>query len=331
MHNASHPEYSKEDRQSGSDRRVDPVLQEQLKTLRDLPGQSNNKLAQKLGVSPAYVQTYIDGKFTGNLAAFERKLEDFFANESRRRASGIETTDCDDTKQMRTAFELIRKTNDFGALVAPSGKGKTRGVEHYAANNPTCILYRTTVWSCDKNSVESAMFEAVGRAGYDNRTKRALFMVNKLRGSDRLIIVDDAHKLTRPALQWFYDFHDSTQCPVVLVGTLELLEKVEDDAQRFSRTGYYEEIKQVDGKGKLIVDRDLIKYLVKNLVPDANGETEAICDLCEQIAEHHGVYRSVHKQLKLAVEIKGGKKTISWPDAIRAAHTKLIRISYKLN
>lgn len=329
MHNASHPENGKED---NNNRSVDPVLREQLQALRDLPGDiwSNNKLARQLGCNTAYVQGYINNAFPGDLILFERKLVDFFANQARRRASGIDTAECDDTKQIRTAFEFIRKTNDFGAVVAASGEGKTRGVEHYLASNPTAILYRTTVWSSDKQSVESTMFEAVGRAGYDGRTKRAIFMVNKLRGSDRFIIVDDAHKLTRPALQWFFDFQDSTQCPIALVGTFALIEKLEDDTQRFSRAGYYEEIKHVDSKGKLIVDRSLIKYLVKQLAPDANGDTEALCDLSEQVAEQHGHYRSVHKQLKLAVEIKSGSKGLSWPQAFRAAHTKLIR-NYKLS
>jgi hypothetical protein len=31
--------------------------------------------------------------------------------------------------EMRDAFNLIRKTNDFGGIIADSGKGKTRGIE----------------------------------------------------------------------------------------------------------------------------------------------------------------------------------------------------------
>lgn len=331
MHNSSHPEHGKEERQSGSERgTVDPVLQAQLSTFRDLPGWSNSKLSKSLGCNPAYVQGYIKGEFPGDLPMFERKLVDFFANESRRRASGVETIESSAAAQIKTACELIRKTNDLGALVAPSGEGKTRGIELYVENNPTAILYRTTVWASDKKSVESAMFAAVGRDGWDGCTKRPQFMVNKLRGSSRLILVDDAHKLSRPALQWFFDFHDATQCPIGLFGTLALLDKLEDDPQRFSRSGYYEEIKCTDAAGALIVDRSLIKGMVKQLAEGANGDTEELCDLSELVAAEHGHYRSVHKQLKLAAEIKSGAKSLSWPQAFRAAHTKLIR-NFKLS
>jgi DNA transposition AAA+ family ATPase len=212
MHSSSHPEHGKEEKV----RKANAVLREQLTAHRALPDQSNNAIAKKLGCSPAYVQLYISDEFPGDIASFEKKLNDFFTNEARRRASGVDTVESEDAEQIRVAFEFIRKTNDLGVVIAASGEGKSRGIELYCAANPTAILYRTTVWSCDKQSIESTMFEEVGRAGYDGRTKRAIFMVNKLRGSDRLIIVDDAHKLTRPALQWFFDFHDATLCPTLV-------------------------------------------------------------------------------------------------------------------
>ncbi len=309
---------------------VNPVLREQLTALREQPGWSNNQIAKRLGCNPSYVSQYISkGLCPGDLSSFERKVVDFLQNETRRRASGVETAVCNASGQVKTALEYIRKTNDVGAILGESGEGKTRGEELYIADNPTAIFYRTTVWSADKQSVESAMFELVGRAGYDGRTKRAFFIVDKMRGSDRLVIVDDAHKLTRPALQWWFDFHDATLCPVAFVGTYALLDKLEDDTQRFSRTGMQYEIKSQDDKGNLIVDRPLIKHLIKQLVPDCNGELTDLADLCEQVASNHGHYRSVHKQLKLSVEIKGGKTSLAWCKAFRSAHTMLVR-NYKL-
>ena len=230
----------------------------------------------------------------------------------------METTDCEVAQEVRTGLEYIRKTNDVGVILAESGDGKTRGIEIYCRENPLAILYQVRQWARDLGSVEGALFEAVGKSGYDGFTKRALFMISKLRGSDRLIIVDDAHKLTRPALQFLFDFHEETGCPVGLVGTFALDELLEDDAQRFSRAGLRWEIKPKNG-------RKLIEHLVKTLAPGANGETDHVIALCELVAAEHGHYRSVHKQLKLAAEIKESKPKVSWVDAFRAAHTMLIR------
>jgi DNA transposition AAA+ family ATPase len=314
----------------GKKPKIDITLQARLLHMRELPQWSNLKLAKKLNCNPAYVQGYISGDFPADVVAFEKKLRDFFDNEARRQASGIDTVDCNDTRQVKTAFEFIRKTNDIGAVVANSGDGKSRGIEHYVSNSPLTVVYKTAVWSADKGSVEANLFDQIGPNGWNRMTKRATHMVNVMRGSDRLIVVDDAHKLTRPALQWFFDFHDATQCPVALVGTFELLDKLEDDPQRFSRVGYRLEIRNLDDKGKLIVDRDLIKHLVTKLLPNVNGELEAMIDLCEQVASEHGHYRSVHKQLKLTAEIKAAAgKELTHIGAFRAAHTKLIR-KYKL-
>lgn len=297
-----------------------------LLELRERTGLSNNQLARKIGCSPSIISQWLapeGNKYTGDIARWERSAEDFIRNDARRRSSGVETTDCDVATQMRSAFELIRKTNDVGLLLAESGYGKTRGLELYQAQNPTVIVFQVRSWAADKGSVEGVLFEAIGRAGYDGRTKRATFMSMKLTGSDRLLIVDDAHKLTRPALQWLFDFTDETQTPLALVGTFELEDKVADDAQRFSRIGLRVELVPTNV-------RDLIKHLIKSHAPGLSAGQSDLVDLCEQVANEHGHFRAVHKQLKLMAELKEhSEKSVTWQEAFRQAHTQMVR-RYKL-
>ena len=106
-------------------------------------------------------------------------------------------------------------------------------------SHPTAIVYRTFSWATSLHDVEAFLFDAVGKNNWDGKTKRILSTVKNLRGSERLIIVDDAHKLTRPALQFFFDLHDATQCPIAFVGVFDLLLKLQDDPQRFSRVGLH--------------------------------------------------------------------------------------------
>lgn len=317
MHNASHPEHGKAEPAYA----VNESLRSELREFVARTGLTKAALARKLGYSPAVGSLYLsDGpcQYSGDVAKLERKAEEFLRNEARRRVSGVETAECESADEIRDALEHIRKTNDVGAIVAESGEGKTRGIELYRQTNPLTILYHVRTWARDLGSVEGALFEAVGKAGYDNRTKRAVFMVNKLRGTDRLIIVDDAHKLTRPALQFLFDFHEETGCPLGLVGTFDLDDLLEDDAQRFSRVGLHFDIKPSNSS-------KLIEHLIRTLAPGVNGEAEQIAALCETVAAEHGHYRSVHKQLKLAAEIKEGKPKTTWVDAFKAAHTMLIR------
>lgn len=301
------------------------VIRQRLIEMRTA-GLSNTKLSAKLGCSTSIISQWLapeGNTYPADITKWERSADDFLRNEARRKASGVETADCDVARQLRSAFELIRKTNDAGIVMAEAGFGKTRGIELYLNDNPTCILYGVKSWAADKQSIEGALFDAVGSGGWDKQTKRAVFLAKKLTGSDRLLIVDDAHKLTRPALQWLFDFADETQIPVAFVGTLELEDKVADDAQRFSRIGVRYEI--VPEK-----PRDLIEHLVRTHAPDANGAFADLCDLAEQVVREHGHYRSANKQLKLAAELKeASRKDISWQEAFRKAHPMLIR-KYKL-
>ena len=299
------------------------ALRQRLLELRAGPTKenySNNKLAKKLGVNSSYVSQYCNGKeFSGDLAMFERKLEDFFRNEARRRLSGVETIANDETRAIENGLEILRKLNEIGCIVLASGGGKTRGEELYLKSNPTAIHFQVRAWNNDKNSIEGALFKAVGNAGYDNRTKRADFMVTKLTGSDRLLIIGDAHKLTRAALQGVVDGWEATMIPIALIGTHALQDLLMSDTQRFSRIQLWNEIQPSN-------DKTLIAHLAKSLMPELNGELEAITDLGEQIVSHEGLYRAVYKQFKLAEEIRvGAKKPITHLQAVRSAHTKLLR------
>ena len=328
MHTLSDPEQAAEARAQSRKTPVKlyPCNETTRATVRDMRARDVKltiaTLARKLNCNTAIISQWLSdegNQYPGTITTYEARAEDFIRNEARRRASGVETISCSVAKQLASALEMIRRTNDIGVIMAEAGFGKTRGEELYAAQNPTAILFRIFSWCCDKASLEGALFKVVGSAGYDNRTKRAEFLTHKLAGSDRLLIVDDAHKLTRPALQWLFDFCDETQIPLGLVGTFTLLDKVEDDPQRGSRVGLRFEIIPEE-------PRDLIEYLARTLAPGAaNGQFIELCDLAEQVVKEDGHYRAAHKQLKLAVEMRELKPALTWPEAFRAAHSLLIR------
>ena len=127
-----------------------------------------------------------------------------------------------------------------------------------------------------------------------------------------MMIVDDAHKLTVPALMWLFDFHDETLCPVAMVGTFALIDKLAADPQRARRVGLHFEL-------KARAPRALIGHLVRQLVSEVGSEFGELCDLCESVAELSGRYGNVHQQLKLAVELRGSSPRLTWCRAFEAA------------
>lgn len=294
----------------------DPLLRQRLAAYQEKAGLSQRQIGSKLAVSSSVVSQWLAGIYPGDVPKLERKVREFLDNEGRRRQAGVETVECAQTIEVRQALEVIRRTNDVGVIMGEPGVGKTRGIELYRNENPLAILFHVRSWTCDKIAMEGAMVEAV--EGWDKVTRRSVWLVQKLANSDRLLIVDDAHKLTRPALQWIFDLHDATGIPIALIGTFALEDKVADDAQRFRRVGYRTELTPDD-------PADLVGHLVRTLCPGVNGERSKLEELSSAIAARRGHFGDVHKQLKLAGEIKAKAPSMTWEKAVRAAHTKLFR------
>jgi len=299
------------------------VVRQKLRTLRESSNvYSNAQLGAKLGYSPGAISQYLsdDGcKYDGNIAGLEKKAEDFLQALERRRASGVATNPSKVADDMRAAFEYIRKTNDLGAIIAESGEGKTRGIELILKQHNLAILIEVTEWACDKHSIMRAMWDGCAVDGWDRCSAQFPFLVQKMRGSDRPIIFDDAHKLSQPALSLIATFQEKTNCPIALVGINELVKKLEADPQRFSRTG----IRWAIAPGKK--DPDLLLHQIRSIAKDVNGEMDELRDLCQQVADHHGHFRAVHKQLKFAAELRHANSDLTWVKAFRDAHQHLLR------
>ncbi len=301
------------------------ALRDKLRELRDTNGTrwSNSKIANELGCAPRVVSDYLNERgciYDGDLQKLERNIDDFLRNYERRRVSGVTTSSFEVAAQMLASFERIRRTHDIGAICGPSGIGKTRGIEVIRKENELAMLFTVRAWTCDKNSLLSALWDVIPRNGYNSQTKRAAFVVTSLRGTGRPLIIDDAHKLTRPALHLLFDLYDETNIPICLIGTEELIPKLQDDDQRLSRVGIYWPI-QLDEEQR----KHLLGHQIKSIATDCNGDYADLLDLCLTVSMHQGVFRSVEKELRQAAELRSTNKKLGWTEAFRQAHTLLLR------
>jgi DNA transposition AAA+ family ATPase len=284
---------------------------------------SNAELGKKLGYSSSALSQYLnDGgnKYDGNVEKLERNAADMLRAMDRRRASGVETTDSHVAKKVLEGYEYIRKTNDLGGIIADSGKGKSRGIELILKKHSVTILIEVTEWCCDKHAIMRQLWDKCGVSGWNRTTPQFPFLVSEMTGSDRPFIFDDAHKLSRPALSLVATFQEKTGCPIALVGMAELVKKLEDDPQRFSRAGLCYAIKS-DKKE----DNDLIVHMIRCIAKTVNGELEDLVDLCKVVAAHQGCYRAVQKQLKVAAEFHHADDSKPWTKCFREAHNLLLR------
>lgn len=274
---------------------------------------SDEKFARLIGASGSQVNRALNGKFEGDPDALHNKLEDFFKAEPTRRAAREELFENEFSRAMRDFLDTVRRTEDFGLAYCAAGKGKTSAIRLYIANNPTAVSVELSKWNAGSDGLARLLFATTDSRSWHGNSSRGDFLANRFSGSRRLIIIDNAHRMTRSSLQWIFDFHDATGCPVALVGNPEVLDAIRTNDQQFSRIGLRSEIKA--GKASADTER-----LISIHWPEA---AEALNGTAVKVIKERGHLRALKKQLLLAKDIAPAFDTPL--DAFHAAHTKLVR------
>lgn len=313
------------DRTEPPERQSDPGLVSALKatTL------SNSEISKAIGYSAGYVNVYLNNKFPGDLAAIESRIREFLRDRNITRVSGVATIDTEVSSFLCRKLEQARLNRDLSVITAPAGTGKSRGLSLYLSTHTLAIAFRVTAMhtglcaladdlclAADIQTQRRRRKNAKGPA--EPRKRRWDMIVEKTTGSDRLLVVDDAHELGPRALQCCVDYHEATGNPVVLLGLPALKQRLLRDARRSSRADEAPDIPVKD-------PRPLVEHLVKELAPDANGERDGLIQLCLQVVSKAGAFRSVEKELQHAARSRKKNPRITWIDAFRAAHKRLLR------
>jgi DNA transposition AAA+ family ATPase len=304
----------------------DEAFRQQLRKFRDdsrgtAEEWTNGRIAAGIGLSVRVISDYLnpDGnKYDGDTKRIERKLREWLRDIRLQLDSNIVTTACEIAEQIETAVEEIRTAKRMGVVIGEPGIGKTRGIELYCQTHELAIAFTTISWHRNTNSFANCLLKAADVTQSKRGLRDFESFVEKTIGMTRPILVDDAHKLTRGALQLAYDYRDQTGAPVCLFGDERLILKLKDDAQRLRRTGIVTRL-------KIKNPAPLIDHHIQSLIPDANGEAVSLRKLCTQIVAKPGHFGSLQMELALAVRMKKGAPDWSWAEAVKHAHKKLIR------
>lgn len=287
------------------------------------PPLSLTQLGRELGINSSHVSKYLAGKPECDVPRLEAVIEDVLRSAALRRVERESLFETPVSKSIHSACELIQKTNDFGLIHGPAGLGKTSGVARYRTENPSALVVTLTRWGCDASGLAAALCAGMEMRGKAAGTRRADWLVERLRGSNRLIVIDNAHRMTRSALAWIFDFHDpesesGTGCPIALVGNPELLEKIAANDQQFSRIGLLRPL-------KLTGAETLADAMLQRLCP---AHAARLIDLAKRVVSERGHLRALKKHLLLMPEFldaAGGDPR----KAFLMAHTQLVS-DYKL-
>lgn len=327
MHNDSLPPSDRADLPAAAP--GSPALRADLARFRKNSGWSNAKIAAAIGYNQSVISQYLNldkegnpspegNIYTGDIPAIEKRLREFLRDQRLLLDTGIESIETDASRKITEYLEDIRTSRGFGVIIAEPGIGKSRALDRYCADHELAIIFTAWEGECSRACAEDLLVKA---AEVTRGKQHARDLIEKLRGSNRMIIVDDAHYLTGPALSLLCGFRERTGVSLALVGISRLVEKLAADPQRLSRVNFqrqirFNKLKDVDA---------LITHHVNALLGDLDGETAEVMRLCRVIVSHAGHFRSLHQELARAVRLHRGKPDWPWSECLRKAHRLLIR------
>ncbi len=133
---------------------------------------------------------------------------------------------------MIDAAKLAAQRRWIIIVFGPTGFGKSM-VSHVIAEKHIGAIYlRLGKGCCTYAKIRDRLFNLLkcSRAQMRRRhlsVDEAIF--ERLNNSDRLLVFDEAHRIRDDGLEFLRDVHDETACPILLVATKDLWERIQRD------------------------------------------------------------------------------------------------------
>jgi hypothetical protein len=246
----------------------DEELHREIVELKSKFGITLQQIANKIKKSPATMSQYFGKKYPGNIGALEELLRNFLQREIGIGKIASATGSFCNTSASTLIWEVLQYCDfkqKMGVVLAPSGYGKTRTCEEYKSKNPSTILItadpsnRTPAQILRLTMKDTGIIRAssIGQMLYD--------IVDKLKDSNRLIIVDEGHFLTWEAFEILRKIYDYAKVGIVIAGQERVLEQMKGQAQR---AYLFDQL-----YSRIAIKRDKFKVLKK----DATAIVNAVC------------------------------------------------------
>ena len=291
-------------------------LQQDLKDVMEEKSFSLTAVGKHLGISTATLSQWLGGIYPGNVAKIDDAVRSFLGLERERSQASKKTIDFVMTSIAMTVFEISRICHvdgDIGVCYGDSGLGKTVAIKEYARRNNDVILIEADLGFMSK-VLFSEIHKRLGMDGKGSIHDMFEEVIARLKGSGRLIIIDEAEHLPYKALELLRRVYDKAGVGILLIGMPRLLFNLRgqkgDFIQLYSRVGIAKKLERLK-------DQDA-QDIVSSVLPSSNGTWKSF-------QEHsHGNTRVLSKLLLRSIRIAEINNVQVTPDIIRETASMLI-------
>lgn len=253
-----------------------------LNKLRDFIERRNvsiNKIAKQIGYSASVVSTYLAGKYPGDVQKLEWAIASYLMRQEEIDAmqkKSIPFCPIGNADMVFTIARICHNEQEIGVLIGEAGTGKTKAAQEYARQNPDVIIVEADL-SYTTKVIFRELHKKLGLDGSGGIYELFIDCVERLKDSDRLIIVDEAENLPYRALDMIRRLYDRANIGILLIGLPRLIANLKgkrgEFKQLYSRVGIVmciDEFSESD-----------TKLIVQTIFPNSNGVYKTFHDLAK--------------------------------------------------
>lgn len=235
---------------------LNPVIKDRLETHMKEACISQARLAPLIDISMSCLSQYRNDKYNGDIEAVERKIVEYLdtvdaQKEIKEKTQSFKAeSDYIPISTSEDVYKMIRYAQLNGGIAiahGDAGIGKTKAAQKYVADNPSQAIY---IEVSPVTGTMTNMLRLLARAlrihETSNKFQLILDIRDKLEGTNKVIIIDEAQHLKLSALEQIRTLADPNAITgnkgvgIVLIGNTEVYTKMKGKqqaqfAQLFSR------------------------------------------------------------------------------------------------
>lgn len=210
-------------------------------------GLSQGKAGAQLGYSATAVNQYLKGTYKGDVSGIDKAVVELIErHQSKSKDVPTDFVATPTAKQILEVCGLAHAMNDIYLVIGEAGLGKTMALKEYANSKSNVVLLEVDPTFSAKVLL-TELCTTLGLTAARNNHAMMTAIIDKLKGSDRLLIIDEAELLTHKPLEILRRIHDKSGVGIVLAGMPRLRANLRgargEYKQLYSRIGLALDIK----------------------------------------------------------------------------------------
>ncbi|MBM2912988.1 AAA family ATPase [Escherichia coli] len=231
-------------------------------------GYTQTHVARAIGRSSAVINQYLQGKYQGDMADIEERIFAFVTREREKENNRRIKVRFVTTGMAAKGLEVLTYAHlecDICVLYGAAGLGKSMILSEYAARNRDVVLIEADIGYTARKLLDE-LCRQLGIKVHGDIREKIDACVRELRGSGRLLMVDEAELLPYRALEVLRRLHDKAGIGIVLAGMPHLLINLKGRCGEFAQL--YSRVALALNLGDTLTQEDFNK-IATDMMPEA--------------------------------------------------------------